>query len=153
MAPNPVAIIKEDHRMVEDLFAEYKTLGDTDYDQKQAIAHKISAALTKHAEMEETLAYPRFKEVMDDEEDKLVEEAYAEHEVAKHLIAELKSLSPEDPQFDAKVTVLEESIAHHVKEEEEDLLPRAERDIPEDVMEVIGTEMLAFKDGNESDEE
>jgi hemerythrin-like domain-containing protein len=145
MNTNPVEIIKEDHRTVEGLFADYTNLAEDAYADKRAIADQIIDALTVHTDMEETLAYPRFKELFDDEEDKKVEEAYAEHEVAKHLMAELKSLSPEDEQFDAKMTVLEESIAHHVKEEENTLLPLAEKEIPAEEMDEIGQDMLEFK--------
>lgn len=145
---DPVELIKNDHRMVEELFAEYEGLGDTAYATKRALADQIIRALELHTEMEETIAYPAFRDVFKKEDDKMVEEAFAEHEVAKHLIEEIRSLSPEDPQFDAKVTVLKENVAHHVKEEETELLPAAEKELPEDELARIGEEMQDFKDSN-----
>ncbi len=81
----------------------------------------------------------------------MVEEAIAEHSVAKTLIIEIESLPPEDPQFDAKIKVLNEVITHHVKEEEEELLPRAEDEIDGKELERLGEEMLTFKGENVSE--
>lgn len=145
---NPVELITNDHREVEALFAEYESLGATAYAAKRALADQIIRALELHTEMEETIAYPAFREALKAEEDKMVEEAFAEHEVVKHLIEEIRSLSPEDPQFDAKVTVLRENVQHHVKEEETELLPEAEKELSEEELQRIGEELQDFKDSN-----
>jgi hemerythrin-like domain-containing protein len=142
---DPIAIIKDDHRRIEEMFEEYEALGDTAYKTKRTLVDAIIRELELHAEMEETLVYPLLKDKFNREEDAMVEEAYAEHEVAKHLMAELKGLEPEDPQFDAKVTVLQESIAHHVEEEETDLLPQAEEEFSEEELAAIGVSLEEFK--------
>jgi hemerythrin-like domain-containing protein len=146
---DPIELIKEDHRRVETLFEEYEALGDDAYEQKKELVETILDELEAHTEMEETIAYPAFRQALDDEGDKKVEEAYAEHDVAKNLIADLRSLDGEDPQFDAKVTVLKESVMHHVEEEEESLLPSAEEAMSGEDMARIGEEMQAFKDARD----
>ncbi len=140
-----IKIIKDDHRKVEALFKKYKDLGDTAYATKQAIAMEICGLLTLHAQMEEEFLYPRIKEAFNKEDDKMVAEAYAEHDVAKQLIAEIQSLTPEDEQFDAKVVVLCENITHHVKEEEAELLPKTEKKLSEEELDEIGTQMEDFQ--------
>ena len=55
-----------------------------------------------------------------------MDEALEEHHVAHILINELKRMSPSDDRYEAKFTVLGESIKHHVKEEEETMFPKAE---------------------------
>jgi hemerythrin-like domain-containing protein len=52
-----------------------------------------------------------------------VAEGYEEHHVAKMLIDEIETLKPMDESWMAKVTVLIESVEHHIDEEEEELLP------------------------------
>lgn len=148
-----IEIIKADHRKVEELFAEYESLADDAYAQKRALVDQITRELELHTEMEETITYPAFKDIFESEGDKMVEEGYAEHEVAKHLMEELKSLSPEDEQFDAKVKVLQENIDHHVKEEEEELLPKAQKEMPEAELAAMGEEMEEFKEQNGADED
>ncbi len=150
---DPIEIIKNDHRTVEALFSEYESLGDRAYEGKQRIVDQLIKELTLHAEMEETIAYPAFMEAFTKEDDKMVAEAYIEHTGAKRLMEDLQGLSPEDIEFDATVKVLKENIEHHVKEEEEELLPTAEKEVPEDVLEEIGKDMMAFKDAAADEEE
>lgn len=146
---DPVEIIRADHRKVEALFEEYEALGDDAYMNKAELVATIIEELERHAEMEETIAYPAFLEAFSDEDDKKVEEGYAEHDVIKNLMEELKTLDPEDPQFEAKVTVLDENVSHHVEEEEAVMLPKAEEEVPAEEMERIGQEMMAYKDALE----
>ena len=144
---NPVTIIKEDHRYVENLFEDYKAIEEKDIDQKQDLALRIVTELRKHAALEEAILYPELKEVFTSDEEglKLVEEAYAEHGVAKTLMEGITQLYPEDPQFSAKVTVLEENIKHHVKEEEEGILPMMEIKMKEEALNSLGEKLQEYK--------
>jgi hemerythrin-like domain-containing protein len=148
---DPIELIKEDHRRVEALFEEYEAFGEDAYIQKGELVEAIIDELEAHTEMEETIAYPVFRDAADTEGEKKVEEAYAEHDVAKNIMDELKSLDPQDPQFAAKVQVLKESIEHHVEEEETDLLPSAEENVSPEEMARIGQEMQAFKDARDDE--
>ena len=108
-----VALLKEDHRTVEDLFAKYeKASGD---ERKQKLANEICMELSIHATIEEEIFYPACEGKVEED---LLSEAYVEHDGAKVLIGEIQAGSPSDEYFDAKVKVLQEQIEHHVKEEE-----------------------------------
>lgn len=107
-----IAMLKADHRKVEELFAKYeKSRG-----KKADIAHKICLELMVHATIEEELFYPACKKAGVEED--MLNEAFVEHDGAKVLIAELREGDPDDDFYDAKVKVLSEEIKHHVKEEE-----------------------------------
>lgn len=142
---NPIEIIKRDHRRVEELFKEYEDVGEHAYVTKEKKVGELTRALKLHSEMEEKLFYSRAKELLNHEDEKMVEEALAEHDVAKRLLEELSVTHPEDPQFDARVKVLNENIAHHVMEEEKELLPKAEEVMGSDLLASIGEEMQAFR--------
>jgi hemerythrin-like domain-containing protein len=142
---NPIDIITSDHRKVEALFEEFEELGDTAFAHKRQIVDTIIKELEVHAEMEETLCYPKFQSKFAKEGDKLVEEAFAEHESAKIVLEELKSLDPEDAKFDAKVKVLKEQIEHHVAEEEGEILPKAQDEMSSEELETMAEEMMEFK--------
>jgi hemerythrin-like domain-containing protein len=146
---DPIELIKEDHRRVEALFEKYGALEEEETEQKKELAETIMDELEAHTEMEETIVYPAFQEAFDDTDERKVEEAYAEHGVAKNLIEELRSLMPDDPQYDAKMMVLKENIMHHVEEEESELLPSAEEAVSSEEMARIGEEMQAFKDARD----
>ena len=77
-----------------------------------------------HGKLEEELIYPAIRAAIDD--DDLMDEALEEHHVVHGLIGELKKMKPRDERYDAKFTVLAENVRHHIKEEESDMLPKAE---------------------------
>ena len=108
-----IALLKADHREVEELFEEFESYEDAE--SKQKIADKICTELKIHTMIEEELFYPAFAGKIDAD---LLAEAYVEHDGAKVLINDIMSGSADDEYFDAKVKVLSEEIEHHVKEEE-----------------------------------
>ena len=108
-----IALLKEDHRAVEDLFAQFeKASGEG---RKQKIAQQICLELSIHAKIEEEIFYPACEGKVEED---LLKEAYVEHDGAKLLIAQIMEGGPSDEFYDAKVTVLQEQIEHHVGEEE-----------------------------------
>ena len=108
-----IALLKADHREVEDLFEQFEKASGAG--KKQKLAHQICMELTIHAKIEEEIFYPACEGKIEED---LLEEAYVEHDGAKVLIAEIEAGAPSDEFYDAKVTVLSEQIEHHIKEEE-----------------------------------
>ena len=109
-----IALLKQDHRTVEELFAQFeKASGDG---RKEKIARQICLELSVHAMIEEEIFYPACEGQIEDED--LIKEAYVEHDAAKVLIAEILGSEPSDEFYDSKVKVLQEEIEHHVEEEE-----------------------------------
>ena len=111
-----VALLKADHRKVEDLFAKFENASGKS--AKQKLAHEICTELKVHAQIEEEIFYPACEGKIEED---LLKEAYVEHDGAKVLINQIEAGGPEDDFYDAKVKVLSEMIEHHVKEEEQRL--------------------------------
>jgi len=109
-----IALLKADHRQVEEWFAQFEKTNSSS--RKQDLAQKICTALKAHTVIEEEIFYPAFLEAT--EEQDIHHEAEVEHDGAKKLIAQIERSGPDDEYFDARVTVLSEMIKHHVKEEE-----------------------------------
>lgn len=108
-----IAMLKADHRKVEELFDKFENA--TGKDRKQQIAEKICTELKIHAMLEEEIFYPALKGKIEDD---VLNEAYVEHDGAKVLINDIMSGGADEEFYDAKVTVLSEEIEHHVEEEE-----------------------------------
>jgi hypothetical protein len=109
-----IALLKEDHRKVEELFEQFeKARGDG---RKESLAAQICLELGVHAAIEEEIFYPACEGKVDED---LLKESYVEHDAAKVMIADISSGAGEsDDFFDSKVKVLQEEIEHHVEEEE-----------------------------------
>jgi hemerythrin superfamily protein len=108
-----IALLKADHRKVEDLFARFEKARAGE--RKKSLAEQICLELTVHAKIEEDVFYPACKGEIDEA---LWHEAFVEHDSAKVLIREIEVGGPGDEFYDAKMKVLSEMIKHHVKEEE-----------------------------------
>ena len=108
-----IALLKEDHRAVEELFAQFERASGNN--GKQELAEQICLELSVHATIEEEIFYPACEGKVEED---LLKEAYVEHDGAKLLIAQIMEGGPDDAFYDAKVTVLQEQIEHHVEEEE-----------------------------------
>lgn len=108
-----IALLKADHREVEDLFAKFEKTNDEA--KKWDLAQQICTELKIHAQIEEEIFYPTFEGKIEDE---LYHEAYVEHDGAKVLINDIMDSGGKGEFFEAKVKVLSEEIEHHVQEEE-----------------------------------
>jgi hemerythrin superfamily protein len=108
-----IAMLKADHRKVEEIFAQFEKA--TSKSRKQQLAEQACLELKVHTAIEEEVFYPACRGRIEED---LLDEAYVEHDAAKLLINEIEVGGPGDDFYDAKVKVLSEMIEHHVKEEE-----------------------------------
>ena len=141
-----IALLKADHRQVEDWFEQFEKARNDD--RKLALATSICSALRVHTTIEEEIFYPAFLEATEDKD--LHHEAEVEHDGAKKLIAEIEASGPDDDYYDAKVKVLSEMIKHHVKEEEQPGGMFAEARKSEMDLDALGEQMAARKQELES---
>lgn len=119
-------LLDADHRAVKKLFKEYEELTQSRArsaaQRKQELAERICMELTVHTRIEEEIFYPALREATRDTD--ALDEAEVEHQSAKELIAQIQGAEPDD-RVDAKVKVLGEYVDHHVKEERNELFPKA----------------------------
>jgi len=119
--------LDNDHKAVKKLFKAYEELMESKArstaQKKLELAREICQELTVHATIEEEIFYPALRAVL--KETDLLAEAEVEHAGAKDLIAQIEAAQEANEMFDAKVTVLGEYIDHHVKEERNEIFPKA----------------------------
>jgi hemerythrin superfamily protein len=120
-------LLDADHRAVKKLFNQFDELAGSSAQrsikQRMDIAREICMQLTVHAQIEEEIFYPQLRAVF--KKTDLLAEAEIEHTTAKDLIAQIQAAQDPSEQFDAQVKVLGEYIDHHVKEERNEIFPKA----------------------------
>ncbi|MBP9128961.1 MAG: hemerythrin domain-containing protein [Steroidobacteraceae bacterium] len=127
-AKDAISILTEDHKKVKKMFMDFKKLMNSEDKkevEKSLLVKRICEELTVHTEIEEEIFYPAVRAAIDD--DDLMDEADVEHAGARDLIAQLDEMEPGDDHYDAKVTVLGENVDHHVKEEQDEMFPKAKK--------------------------
>jgi hypothetical protein len=139
-----IGLLKDDHRMVEELLDRFEASDDGA--EKAMLAQDICQALTLHAHVEEQLFYPALRQAGMAHE--LLDEAGVEHASIKRLIDEIDGASADTDLFEARVKVLGEYVAHHVEEEENEIMTEA-RSMGID-LDALGEEILALKTKLES---
>jgi hemerythrin superfamily protein len=120
-AKDAIALLRADHRTVSGLFADYEKTDSRK--KKKALVAEICTELSVHAQIEEEIFYPAVKAALKDT--RLVPEATVEHASVKDLIAQIEGVEPHGEVYDAKVKVLSEYVKHHVKEEQNEMFPKA----------------------------
>ena len=139
VGPDATALLRADHKLVSGLFDEFEKARSAA--KKKAIVSQICTELTVHTQIEDEIFYPAFKAALKDKD--LVPEATVEHSSVKDLIAQVEGVEPGDEMYDAKVKVMGEFVKHHVKEEQNEMFPKAKKsklDLHE-----LGRQMLARK--------
>jgi hemerythrin superfamily protein len=137
---NAVTLLKKDHRSVERLFEGYRAATKG----KRVIVEEITRQLSAHMAAEERELYPVLRRAIDNGP-ALMSDAEKEHSEARGLLMELSSLEEGSFEMDAKVATLRGAIAHHVKDEEEEIFPKAERTLGDDALSDLGMRIARAK--------
>jgi hemerythrin superfamily protein len=140
MSSDAIVLLKNDHKEIRRLFTQFEKAGDNAEATKGALVKKIIELLTVHTYIENEVMYPEVRRLLPDLEDDILE-SYEEHHVADVLVSELMMLSPRDERFDAKTTVLIESVRHHIEEEEEDWFPKVRAGLGRKQLQELGAKM------------
>jgi hemerythrin superfamily protein len=116
--------IKQDHRKVEQLFQQVSGgAGDA-----ARLFQQIKQELTAHTEGEEQAVYPVLRQ--HEKTKDLVQHALKEHQEVDRLLHQLMQMPKGDAQWAAKLQELKDAVQHHVQEEEQKVIPAAEKVIP-----------------------
>ncbi|MFN2503142.1 MAG: hemerythrin domain-containing protein [Acidimicrobiales bacterium] len=133
--PDVFALLSEDHRKVEALFQEFESSGDPQ------VALEICGELTIHAVLEEELVYPVLAIKIARE---TAEEARHEHQEAKQLVSQIEAGVENGDDISGLVQELKASVEHHVQEEETEIFPKMEAELPT-LVETMGADVVQRK--------
>jgi len=143
MSTDAIVLLKQDHKEVRALFRDFQKPGASPA-QKGRTVERILELLTAHTYIENEVMYPQVRRLLPDLEDDVLE-SYEEHHVADVLTLELSALSPGDERFEAKTTVLIETVTHHMDEEEQDWFPKVRAGLGRKQLQQIGAALLETK--------
>jgi hemerythrin-like domain-containing protein len=141
MSTDAIVLLKNEHKEIRKAFRAFENAGEGAESRKGQLVDRIIELLTIHTYIENEVMYPRVRELLPDVEDDVLE-SYEEHHVADVLVMELATMKPSDERFDAKTTVLIESVEHHMSEEEGDWFPKVREGLGRKQLQEIGAEMI-----------
>jgi|HigsolmetaAR202D_1030399.scaffolds.fasta_scaffold00027_26 hemerythrin superfamily protein len=114
-----LGLLKRDHRLIDELFAEFMRAAPQQLDP---LARRICKLLRIHAQIEEELFYPAVRRASSDPE--LADAAERDHARANELIVRIESMTSDRPDFNDSIVKLAQQTRAHFGEEEERLFPQ-----------------------------
>jgi len=155
-AEDAFTLLEEDHKRVQKLFKQFEKLDPDDEEACRELVETACEELEIHTTIEEEIFYPALREAL--EKADILDEAEVEHDSAKVLIEQLRSLEPSDPKYAATFTVLGEYVNHHIEEEESEMFKQAKKAKVD--VDALGQQMLTRRgeleeelDGDGADDE
>jgi hemerythrin superfamily protein len=142
MATDGITLLKQDHRTVEALFAQYQQV--TDPVQRRLVVEEIIRELSIHAAIEEQFLYPAVAGALPDGE-QLSQEAIREHQEVKEVLSDLDGMDATNALYDTRVHALIADVSHHVEEEEREMFPRFQKALTKKRLRQMGEAMAAAK--------
>jgi hemerythrin-like domain-containing protein len=140
MPSDAIVLLKADHKEIRRLFREFQAAGDKAIKKKERTVQKIIELLTVHTYVENEVMYPEVRRLLPDLEDDVLE-SYEEHHVADLLCMELFGMPGSAERFDAKTTVLIESVTHHIEEEEQEWFPKVRAGLGRKQLQELGAQI------------
>jgi iron-sulfur cluster repair protein YtfE (RIC family) len=130
-------LLKQDHRTVEKLFMEFESSADA------AIAEKICEELDVHTDIEERVVYAALRgEVSGGKQ--MADHAEKEHAEARQLIGRIRRTQNAEHLADL-VRELKHAVEEHVREEENEVFPKLERELDGGRMTELGQALEELK--------
>lgn len=123
-----IEILQKDHRDALDLIERIvNAAGDEGAESRVKLFDDLKEALTLHTRAEEKIFYPELEDFS--ETSALIEESYKEHRKVGEILSKMDNLKtePTGSEWKRLFDELEQSVEHHVQEEENVLFPLAEK--------------------------
>ncbi|MGW4487368.1 hemerythrin domain-containing protein [Amycolatopsis sp. NPDC004368] len=139
-----ISVIVDDHRAVERVFTELES-GAGDTERRKDLVDHVVAELVRHSVAEEQHMYPAARKHLDGG-DELADHEIEEHSEAEKVMKQLERLGPGDEEFEPLLAKLMADIRHHIKDEEEDLLPKLRSACSPDELRELGAKVLEAKE-------
>lgn len=138
-----IRLLKHQHKEVDELLEQLCATTVRAFRKRETLLAQVCDRLAAHAAMEEKIFYPS---ALTRATESLLRESLEEHLAVKRVIADLLELAVDDEQFLAKCQLLQELVRHHVKEEEQELLPDVKKARSKEELEDLGQRMERFFD-------
>lgn len=126
------ARLHADHVEVARLIDLLLSTDDVDVSMREDLKLQIIVQLTAHAKAEEEVVYTAFEQshALRTQTDA----SFREHQDIDDLVRDLESLDGGDRALEVVLRSLKTTVEHHVHEEENNVLPRAEKELGQQVL-------------------
>ena len=123
--------LHKDHEKVEQIFGKLMDTGENAEKSRADLCRKLSLELKAHTRFEEEVFYPAIRDIGEAPEGD-VQKLIDEHHEVEEMLERLDRLEPTSDGFMEEVSALKDAVQKHVRREEDEIFPIAERGIGEE---------------------
>lgn len=115
-------LLKQDHRRVSQIINQMMKSSGTD---REDLLDELTDELDEHMDIEETYLYPKLETIA--ETKNIIRDSYEEHKMIKNQLEKLQEISVDEDEWDNTLQAMKENIDRHVKQEETNTFPLAQK--------------------------
>lgn len=115
-------LLKQDHRRVLQIISQMMKSSGTD---REDLLDELTDELDEHMDIEETYLYPKLESIA--ETKNVIRDSYEEHKMVKNQLAKLQEIAVDEDEWDNTLQAMKENIDRHVKQEETNTFPLAQK--------------------------
>ena len=115
-------LLKQDHRRVSQIINQMMKSSGTD---REDLLDELTDELDEHMDIEETYLYPKLESIA--ETKNIIRDSYEEHKMVKNQLEKLQEISVDEDEWDNTLQAMKENIDRHVKQEETNTFPLAQK--------------------------
>ncbi|CAG8536200.1 945_t:CDS:2 [Ambispora leptoticha] len=142
MATDVFTQILKDHNCIKGLYRLFQ--GETDPKNREKFADGIIREATIHTYTEEIVVYRAYEKYMPDGK-KYAQDSLKDHEFIRKMLVKLDASRVTDPEYAEMMDLTMKEFEKHVKEEEEEILPRLKRYLNDQLVDELGKEYARIK--------
>ncbi len=143
---NAIDMLLEDHKKVRELLSQLTSTTNRAVKTRSDLLQKIKQEILVHAQIEEEIFYPAFRDSDAEEAGQLYHEAKEEHRAVSALVLpDLEETDPASDEFAGRAKVLKDLIEHHAEEEEGEIFPKAKKVFDKAALLELGERMTERK--------
>lgn len=120
--------LNQDHERVEQIFAKLQESGAGARKTREKLCQQLIQELKAHTRFEERVFYPAVRE-SGDGAGQIVRHAIDEHRQVERMLLRLEKMDVTSTEFMELLGEIQESVQKHVREEEDEIFPLAEKSI------------------------
>ena len=135
--------LKDDHASVASTLQRLVQTSARDTGKRQALFTELKHSLTQHSEAENQVFYSAL--LQHDATRRLIRDGQQEHQHIETQLDELDRMDKNSPQWNARLRALQETIEHHVHEEENQLFAKARTILSPKQAEEMGQQLTQAK--------
>jgi iron-sulfur cluster repair protein YtfE (RIC family) len=135
--------LKRDHRKVKDELRKICATTSRAAKTREKLFHQIKSELEVHTRFEEEVFYPAVRKVPGLSSN--VGDALHEHDEAKSMLGALSRMDKTSDEFLEKLQKLQQALDHHIKDEEQEMFPKAREGIARDEAERMAADYRSVK--------